>query len=101
MKLEALALVVAALVAGGGAHAEIASQKNLNLAAAKNAIAAAVAYGRTHDAPGAAIAVVDAGGNLLALERLETSRSAKRAPPRCSSSARACSRSSSTRGAPR
>jgi len=71
MKLEALALVVAALVAGGGAHAEIASQKNLNLAAAKNAIAAAVAYGRTHDAPGAAIAVVDAGGNLLALERLD------------------------------
>ncbi len=66
-------LFIAALasLAASGAHADLAAQHTLNLMAAKQAIAAAVAYGKTHGAPGAAIAVVDSGGNLLALERLD------------------------------
>jgi glc operon protein GlcG len=69
--IRALFIAAIASFAASGAHAELAAQKTLNLAAAKQAIAAAVAYGKTHGAPGAAIAVVDAGGNLLALERLD------------------------------
>jgi len=69
--IRPLFIAAIASFAASGAHAELAAPKTLNLGAAKQAIAAAVAYGKTHGAPGAAIAVVDAGGNLLALERLD------------------------------
>lgn len=46
-------------------------KKVLTLDGAKKVIAAAVAYARKNNAPGGVIAVVDDGGNLMALERLD------------------------------
>ncbi len=47
------------------------AKKVLTLDGAKKVIAAAVAYARKNNAPGGVIAVVDDGGNLMALERLD------------------------------
>jgi glc operon protein GlcG len=47
------------------------TKKTITLEGAKQVIAAAVAEARQKNAPGGAIAVVDDGGNLLALERLD------------------------------
>jgi uncharacterized protein GlcG (DUF336 family)/mannose-6-phosphate isomerase-like protein (cupin superfamily) len=65
-----LAILVAALVIAP-AHAQIIEKKSLNLDGAKKAIAAAVDYAKKNNAPGGVIAVVDEGGNLMALERLD------------------------------
>ena len=46
-------------------------KKSLNLDGAKKVIAAAVDYAKKNNAPGGVIAVVDEGGNLMALERLD------------------------------
>ncbi len=46
-------------------------QKQLTLDGAKRAVAAAVAYARKNDAPGGAIAVVDSGGHVILVERLD------------------------------
>jgi len=51
--------------------AQTVERKSLTLDGAKKVIAAAVAEARSKNAPGAAIAVVDEGGNLVALERLD------------------------------
>jgi len=66
--LSAAALVVLATTARAGVAPAGAT---LDLADATRAIAAAKVYASTHNAPGGAIAVVDAGGTLLALERLD------------------------------
>jgi len=71
MKMKALFGTAALLTLSLGARAGGTSAASLDLASARKAIAAAIAYGNTHKAPGAAIAVVDSGGNLLALERLD------------------------------
>lgn len=52
------------------AAAQVATHKSLTIEGARNVIAAAVAYARTK-AGTAVIAVVDDGGNLMALERLD------------------------------
>ena len=53
-------------------HAESVSDKRgLTLEGAKTVIAATVAEAKRLNAPGASIAVVDEGGNLLAVERLD------------------------------
>jgi len=54
----------------------ISEKKSLTLEGARRLIAAAEAYAKEHNAPGGAIAVVDNGGNLIALERLEGTFSA-------------------------
>ena len=46
-------------------------KKGLTLEGAKKVIAAAVAEAKSKNAPGVAIAVVDEGGNLIAVERLD------------------------------
>lgn len=51
--------------------ADLANQPTLTLDGAKRAAAAAIAYARSHGAPGGSIAVVDAGGHTLYLERLD------------------------------
>jgi glc operon protein GlcG len=53
------------------AHSEVTTKKTLTLEGAKKVIAAAVAEARRLNAPGGAIAVVDDGGNLMAVERLD------------------------------
>ena len=52
-------------------HGQIVEKKSLNLDGAKKAIAAAVDYAKKSNAPGGVVAVVDEGGNLMALERLD------------------------------
>jgi uncharacterized protein GlcG (DUF336 family)/quercetin dioxygenase-like cupin family protein len=58
------------------ASAQIADKKALTLDGAKRVIAAAEAQAKQLNAPGAVIAVVDDGGNLMALERLDNTFSA-------------------------
>jgi uncharacterized protein GlcG (DUF336 family)/mannose-6-phosphate isomerase-like protein (cupin superfamily) len=53
------------------APAQTAEKKSLTIDGAKKVIAAAVAYAKKNNAPGGVIAVVDEGGNLMALERLD------------------------------
>lgn len=67
-RLAAIALLLTATV--GTAQAQVAEKKGLTLEGARQVIAAAVAYARTK-AGTAVIAVVDEGGNLMALERLD------------------------------
>lgn len=64
--LPALLLAFAAI-----SQAQIIERKSLDLSGAKKAIAAAVDYAKKNNAPGGVIAVVDEGGNLMALERLD------------------------------
>ena len=53
------------------AQAQVADKKSLTLEGAKKVIAAAQAEAKSKNAPGGVIAVVDDGGNLMALERLD------------------------------
>ena len=52
-------------------QAQLMEKKTLTLEGARTVIAAGVAEARSKNAPGAVIAVVDDGGNLIALERLD------------------------------
>jgi uncharacterized protein GlcG (DUF336 family) len=64
--------IVASLIAAqAAAAADVSSQPTLTLEGARRVVAAALAYARSHDAPGAAVAVVDAGGHTICLERLD------------------------------
>jgi uncharacterized protein GlcG (DUF336 family)/mannose-6-phosphate isomerase-like protein (cupin superfamily) len=53
------------------ANAQTIDKKTLTIEGAKKVIAGALAYARKNNAPGGVIAVVDDGGNLMALERLD------------------------------
>ena len=53
------------------ANAQTVEKKTLTLEGAKRVIAGAVAYAKKNNAPSGVIAVVDDGGNLIALERLD------------------------------
>jgi len=61
-------LVLAMAVAGS---AQLINTKTISLEAAKKIVAESVKYAKANNAPGGAIAVVDAGGNLVYLERLD------------------------------
>lgn len=63
----AAALLSVSLVAS----AQTVEKKSLTLEGAKKVIAGAIAYAKRNNAPGGVIAVVDEGGNLMALERLD------------------------------
>lgn len=52
-------------------HAQVVERKTLSIEGAQKVIAGAVAYAKKNNAPGGVIAVVDEGGNLMALERLD------------------------------
>lgn len=64
-----VALLFAALAAKS--HAQVLEKKSLSLIDARLAIVAAQHEARRLSAPGGVIAVVDDGGNLMALERLD------------------------------
>ena len=66
----ALVLVVAAF-AVDLTQAQVSSKKTLNLEGARKVIAAALAEAKRVGAPGGVVAVVDDGGNLVALERMD------------------------------
>ena len=63
----ALLLAISALPAA----AQVAEKKSLTLDGARRVIAAAVVEAKLKNAPGGVFAVVDDGGNLMALERLD------------------------------
>ena len=52
-------------------YAQITDKKSLTLEGARQVIAAAKEFAKKNNAPGGVIAVVDDGGNLIALERLD------------------------------
>jgi len=70
--LKNLLLALVLLLTAAAAHsAQVAEKKVLTLDGAKQVIAATVAEAKKLNAPGGVIAVVDDGGNLMALERLD------------------------------
>ena len=70
--METRTFILASLIAAqAAAAADVSSQPTLTLEGARRVVAAAIAYARSHDAPGAAVAVVDAGGHTICLERLD------------------------------
>src|SRR6266511_5537843 len=71
MKISSGAVIAAILLFAAASNAQIVEKKSLNLDGAKSAIAAAVDYAKKNNAPGGVVAVVDEGGNLMALERLD------------------------------
>jgi glc operon protein GlcG len=71
MQFGKLMAALLAMLLAGSAYAQVAEKKALNLDGAKKVIAAATAEAKRLNAPGGVIAVVDDGGNLMALERLD------------------------------
>lgn len=70
--LRGMGMAVALLAMAGTGHAQVMAKNALTLDGAKQIIAAAAAQARRLNAPGGAIAVVDDGGNLIAVERLDS-----------------------------
>ena len=71
MKISPAILSLYYVLAFTDADAQTAAKISLNREGAKKVIAVAVAEAKKLNAPGAAIAVVDDGGNLMAVERLD------------------------------
>src|SRR4026207_1777406 len=69
MKIVFTALLV--LGAAVFTNAQTVEKKALTIDGARKVIAGAIAYAKKNNAPGGVIAVVDDGGNLMALERLD------------------------------
>src|SRR6185369_6579003 len=65
--LASLLLLSASLLV----NAQTVEKKTLTIDGARRVVAGAIAYARKNNAPGGVIAVVDDGGNLMALERLD------------------------------
>ncbi|MEP6571315.1 MAG: heme-binding protein [Gemmatimonadota bacterium] len=68
--MRTIGLSLAAATLAGSMQAQVAEHKALTLEGARNAIAGAEAYAKTKAGTGV-IAVVDDGGNLMAVERLD------------------------------
>ncbi len=68
-----IGFAVAALIVAmtGAVDAQVAEKKALTLEGARQVVATAIGEARRLNAPGGAIAVVDDGGNLMVLERLD------------------------------
>src|SRR5262245_52140636 len=66
-------MIAAVLTLGllGTAHAQVVEKKALTLEGARQVIASAIGEARRLHAPGGAIAIVDDGGNVIAVERLD------------------------------
>src|SRR5215211_2099402 len=71
MKIRIILTTLIVLSAAVFTNAQTVDKKALTIEGAKKVIAGAVAYARKSNAPGGVIAVVDEGGHLMALERLD------------------------------
>ena len=71
MKILVTLFAAAISCAGTARAADVASQPTLTADGARTLVEAALTYAHAHAAPGAAIAIVNAGGNLIRLERLD------------------------------
>jgi glc operon protein GlcG len=67
---HALILLILA-IASTAASAQTLEKRSITLEGARSVIAGAKAFAKANNAPGGVIAVVDDGGNLVALERLD------------------------------
>lgn len=70
-KIAAILSFTAMVMAATNTNAQVISTQTISLEAAKKVVAEAVSYARANHAPGGAIAVVDNGGSLVYLERLD------------------------------
>ena len=70
-KIAALLFFAAMVMIATNTNAQVITTKSISLEAAKKVVAEAVKFGKAANAPGGAIAVVDNGGNLVYLERLD------------------------------
>ena len=70
-KIAAAFSVAALIMMAPNAESQIIATKSISLEGAKKVVNAAVKYAKENNAPGGAIAVVDNGGNLVYLERLD------------------------------
>ncbi|MBL7744671.1 MAG: heme-binding protein [Chitinophagaceae bacterium] len=70
-RIAAILTFTAMVMAATNTDAQIISTQTISLEAAKKVVAEATRYARANNAPGGAIAVVDNGGNLVYLERLD------------------------------
>jgi glc operon protein GlcG len=71
MKIRVILTTLIVLSGAIFTNAQTVEKKSLSIDGAKKVIAGAVAYAKKNNAPGGVIAVVDEGGNLMALERLD------------------------------
>jgi glc operon protein GlcG len=71
MKLAGISVILLVCGIASAVEAQTVEKKGMSLDAAKKIIAAAVAEAKAKSAPGGAIAVVDEGGNPVAVERLD------------------------------
>jgi uncharacterized protein GlcG (DUF336 family)/mannose-6-phosphate isomerase-like protein (cupin superfamily) len=69
--MKTLLLALSFAVAAQPAIAQVGTKKSLTLGGARRVIASAQAEAKKVSAPGGVVAVVDEGGNLMALERLD------------------------------
>ncbi len=63
--------VLSLLMLSVAVSAQVLETKNISLDAAKKVVAEAVKFAKSVNAPGGAISIVDNGGNLVYLERLD------------------------------
>ncbi|MGH3850774.1 MAG: heme-binding protein, partial [Pseudonocardiaceae bacterium] len=68
---KSLAAGVLLAIIAATAQAQTADRKGMTLDGARKVIAAAIAEAKRANAPGGVIAVVDEGGNTVAVERLD------------------------------
>jgi len=68
---SSLCALVAALSGVGAYASDLVSRPTLTLEGAKSLAATAIHYGHEHGAPGAAVAIVDAGGTVIYVERID------------------------------
>lgn len=71
VKISSMLSFAAMVMMATSARAQLLEQKNITLEAAKKVVAEAISYAKEKNAPGGSIAVVDNGGNLVYLERLD------------------------------
>jgi glc operon protein GlcG len=71
MRIVGLVLGILFMTSALSAEAQVAGKKSITLEGANTVIAGAMAEAERLNAPGGVIAVVDDGGNLVALERLD------------------------------
>jgi glc operon protein GlcG len=70
-KIFSAGLMLVTALFAVSAHSQTISTKSISLEGAKKVVMEAVKFARANNAPGGAIAVVDNGGNLVYLERLD------------------------------
>jgi glc operon protein GlcG len=70
-KISAMFSFAAMVLMATSGKAQVLNVKTISLEAAKKVVTEAIKYGKANNAPGGAVAIVDNGGNLVYLERID------------------------------